>query len=338
MKKSNHRIPFMASVLLVAAMLLSACGTASSSASPSGAASSQPSASAASKSDIKVAYICKNTVDAFHQTVNAAAKKSLDDLVAKGTIKSWQLYDGQTDPATQVTLLDTAITNGANFVIFLPAESAGSDPVVTKCAQEKIPCIVVNSKTDSTDAKASAFVGSDDVLAGEMMGKYIAEKCPNGGMYLHMQGIIGNSAQISRGKGIANTLGADSKFKMAGEYACDWSADKAVSNATDAITTYGNKIVAIVCDNDDMSSAVQNYCNSIGRKDIFCIGVDGNAGPLGMVKAGTLGATILQDGASQVTTAVNMIPDVIAGKTVEKSTMIPFVLVNSANVDKYLKK
>ena len=335
MKKSVRSISVIASVLLIAAMLLSACSKAPATTT----ASAEPSAAAsASASTIKVAYICKNTVDAFHQTINTAAKEALDGLVADGSIESWQLYDGQTDPATQVTLLDTAITNGANFVIFLPAESAGSDPVVTKCAQENIPCIVVNSKTDSTDAKATAFVGSDDVFAGEMMGKYIQEKVANGGMYLHMQGVIGNSAQIDRGKGIANTLGADSKFKMAGEYACDWSADKAVSNATDAITTYGDKIVAIVCDNDDMSSAVQNYCNSIGRTDIFCIGVDGNAGPLGMVKAGTLGATVLQDGAAQVTTAIKMIPDVVAGKTVEKSTMVPFVLVTAENVDQYLKK
>jgi len=337
MKKSTHRVSLLVALSLAAVMLLSACGATSSSAAASSAPAASTASSAAATSDIQVAYICKNTVDAFHQTVNTAAKEALDALVSKGAIKSWQLYDGQTDPATQVTLLDTAITNGANFVIFLPAESAGSDPVVTKCAQEGIPCIVVNSKTDSTDAKATAFVGSDDVFAGEMMGKYIEEKVAAGGKYLHMQGVIGNSAQIDRGQGIANTLGKDSKFEMAGEYACDWSADKAVTNATDAITTYGDKIVAIVCDNDDMSSAVQNYCNSIGRTDIYCIGVDGNAGPLGMVKAGTLGATVLQDGASQVTTAINMIPDVTSGKQVEKTTMIPFVLVTKDNVDQYLK-
>lgn len=334
MKRITRRLSLLTAVFLAIALSLSACGSSSS--APSSSAPSSAS-SAPAGSDINVAYICKNTVDAFHQTINSAAKEALDALVSNGSIKSWQLYDGQTDPATQVTLLDTAITNGANFVIFLPAEAAGSDPVVTKCAEQGIPCIVVNSKTNSTDEKATAFVGSDDVFAGELMGKYIQEKCPNGGKYLHMQGIIGNSAQIDRGQGIANTLGADSKFEMVGEYACDWSADKAVTNATDAITTYGDQIVAIVCDNDDMSSAVQNYCNSIGRTDIFCIGVDGNAGPLGMVKAGTLGATVLQDGASQVTTAINMIPDVVAGKQVEKSTMIPFVLVTPENVDQYLK-
>ena len=56
-----------------------------------------------------------------------------------------------------------------------------------------------------------------------------------------------------------------------------------------------------------------------------------------MVKDGTLLATVLQDGAAQVTTAVSLIPDVIAGKTVEKSIMVPFTLVMSENVDQYLK-
>jgi ABC-type sugar transport system substrate-binding protein len=56
-----------------------------------------------------------------------------------------------------------------------------------------------------------------------------------------------------------------------------------------------------------------------------------------MVKDGTLRATVLQDGAAQVTTAISLIPDVIAGKTVEKSIMVPFTLVTSENVDKYLK-
>ena len=107
--------------------------------------------------------------------------------------------------------------------------------------------------------------------------------------------------------------------------------------ATDAINKNGADLKAIICDNDDMSSAVQAYCNSVERSDIVCIGVDGNKGPMTMVKQGTLKATILQDGAAQVKAGIALIPDIIAGKTVEKNIMIPFVLVDSTNVDTYLK-
>lgn len=94
---------------------------------------------------IRVAYIAKNTVDAFHATLNNAAKESLDALVEDGTISSWLLYDGQTDPITQVNLLGNALTSGANFVIFLPAEAEGSAPVVSRCAEEGIPIFSLKS-------------------------------------------------------------------------------------------------------------------------------------------------------------------------------------------------
>lgn len=287
--------------------------------------------------EINVAYIAKNTVDAFHATLNGAAKPALDALVADGTIASWQLYDGLTDPITQVNLIEDAINNGANFVIMLPAESEGSAPVVTRCAEAGIPIVIVNSMTNNTEELALAFVGSDDVEAGEIMANYVIEKVPDGGKYAHMMGIVGNSAQIQRGQGIANIMGANDKWESVGDFTADWSADKAVQFATDVLTQHGDEIKAIICDNDDMSSAVQAYCNSIGRTDIVCIGVDGNAGPLQMVKDGTLGATVLQDGAAQVETAIALIKDYLAGKTIEKKIMVPFTLVTSENVDNYLK-
>ena len=326
---------------LVMVMSFAACATSAPAATATEEATTAPAAAAteapAAAPEIHVAYIAKNTVDAFHATLNGAAKVALDAMVADGTIADWQLYDGQTDPIIQTNLIEDAINNGANFVILLPAEAEGSAPVVSRCAEAGIPIIVVNSMTNNTTDLATAFVGSNDVQAGEMMAQFVLDKVPDGGKYAHMMGIVGNSAQIQRGEGIANIMGAQNTWSSVGDFAADWSADKAVSFATDVLTQYGDEIKAIICDNDDMSSAVQAYCNSVGRTDIVCIGVDGNAGPLQMVKDGTLLATVLQDGAAQVTTAVSLIPDVIAGKTVEKSIMVPFTLVTSENVDQYLK-
>ncbi len=294
---------------------------------------------AEAKSDFKIAYIAKNTVDIFHARVNAAAKEALDGLVAKGEIGSWNLYDGLTDPVTQVNLIEDAINMGADLVIVLPAEAAGSAPVITRCAEEKIPCIVVNSRTVNTNELATAYVGSDDVQAGEMMAKFIQEKLPNGGGYAHLQGVIGNSAQIERGIGMHNVLDKDKKWTLLGgaEQTAEWQAEKAIKFAEDWLAKYGKELNAIICDNDDMSSAVQAVMNSAGRKDIVCIGVDGNKGPMTMVKNGELLATIYQDGSGQVTKAIELANQVLHGQKVAKETMIDFVLITKDNVDKYLK-
>jgi ABC-type sugar transport system substrate-binding protein len=100
---------------------------------------------------------------------------------------------------------------------------------------------------------------------------------------------------------------------------------------------YGDELVAIICDNDDMSSAAQKACDENGRSDVVCVGVDGNTNPLQMVKDGEMGATVLQDGPGQVAGAIEMIKTCLAGETPEKEIAIPFVLVTIDNVDEYLK-
>lgn len=287
---------------------------------------------------IIVGYISKNTVDVFHAGINSAAEEKLNQLVKDGVIDEWTgILDGNTDAAKQCDLASDCINYPCDYVIILPAESAASDPAVTSMNDAGIGVVVVNSATDSTESAAMAFAGSDDVFAGELMGKYVMEQLTDGGIFIHCQGIIGNSAQIQRGEGIEKTIGADSKWKKAADIPCDWDASKAVNAVEDYLSQYGKDLKAVICDNDDMSSAAQATCNAKGREDIVCIGVDGNAGPLGMVKDGTLRSTVLQDGAGQVVAGIESIVADVQGKPVEKNYVIPFVLVTKENVDEYLK-
>lgn len=310
-------------------------------AAPAGDTAAPAGDTAAPAEEIIVAYMAKNTVDAFHATMNKKAGDIFDQWKSEGLIADWQLYDATTDPAMQISLLEDAISNGANMVALQPCEQAGSDPVVTRCNELGIPIVVINSYTDSTMELASGFAFSDDYDAGAMMADYVMSKIPEGGKFAHMMGVVGSSAQILRGQGVADKMNADSGWENVGDYAAEWLAEKAVAFATDVITQYGDELKAIVCDNDDMSSAVQAYCNSIGREDIVCIGVDGNKGPLTMVKEGKLGATVFQDGAGQVEYALNTImKSIITGKTDGvnmKKDDIPFILVTKDNVDQYLQ-
>lgn len=347
MKKLTAVLLFLAMVLGLGACASGVKPTAPETTAASGGTAAQTSAAESSGTDaaapaeeIHVAYMAKNTIDAFAGTMNRKAGEILDQMVSEGLIQDWQLYDANTDPAQQVSLLQDAITNGANFVLLQPCEGAGSDPIVTTCAEKNIPVIVINSYTTSTMDQASGYAGSDDVQAGEMMADYVISQIPDGGKYAHIMGVVGNSAQIDRGTGITNKMNQSTGWECVGDYPAEWLAEKAIGFATDAITQHGDDLKAIVCDNDDMSSAVQAYCNSIGREDIVCIGVDGNEGPLTMVKEGTLRATILQDGAGQVDYALNTIMRaIITGETdgVEMfNTSIPFVLITKDNVDQYL--
>ena len=287
---------------------------------------------------IVVGYISKNIVDPFHAPINDYAEETFEAMIANGEIDDWTgVLDGETDPNKQIDRASDCISKNCDYVIILPAEAAASDTAVTQMADAGIKVIVVNSKTTSTDDVALGYVGPDDVEAGRMLANWVIENKPEGGKYIHCQGVIGNSAQIQRGEGMAEVMADHPEFEMVGESACEWQADKAANAASDAISKYGDELVAVICDNDDMSSAAQKTCNDAGRSDIVCVGVDGNQNPLQMVKDGEMGATVLQDGPGQVGGAVTMIKACLAGETPEKEIMVPFVLVTKDNVDEYLK-
>ena len=287
---------------------------------------------------IIVGYISKNLTDPFHAPINAYAQERMDAEVAAGTFTEWTgILDGNTDGPRQCDLAQDCINQGCDYVIILPCEAVASAPGVKAMADAGIKVVVVNSKTDNTDELAMCYCGSDDVFAGELMAKYVSEKLPEGGKYLHLQGVIGNSAQIQRGEGILNVLGGNDAWECVADVPCDWAADKATNAAQDFLAQFGDELVAIIADNDDMSSAAQRYCNGQGRTDMVCIGVDGNQGPLQMVKNGELGATVLQDGVGQITAGIDAIVKDINGETVDKLYDVPFVLVTAENVDQYLQ-
>lgn len=288
---------------------------------------------------IIVGYISKNLTDPFHGPINEYAKTTFDGLVADGTIDEWTgILDGNTDAPTQINCAQDCIAKKCDFVIILPAEAEASDPAVVQMSEAGINVVVVNSKTTSTDDLALAYCGSDDVYAGTLLGQWVLDNCPEGGKYIHCNGILGNSAQIQRTEGMHKVLDPHPEFEMVADEDTQWKGDLAANAATNAIAKYGDELVAVICDNDDMSSAAQSACNAAGRSDIICVGVDGNQTPLEMIKAGELGATVLQDGVGQMTAAVKVITDMVAGTApASKEVMVDFVLVTKDNVDEFLK-
>ncbi len=288
---------------------------------------------------IIVGYISKNLVDPFHITMNEYARERLDQLQKDGQIDKWTgILDGNTDAQTQIDLAASCIDEGCDFVMILPCEEEASDPAVVSMAEAGINVIVVNSDTLSTDKLALTFCGIDDVYAGELLGQWIIDHCPKGGKYLHCNGVLGNSAQIWRNKGIHNVLDSHKEFEMVGDEDTQWKGPLAAAAAENYIGMYGDELVAVVCDNDDMSSEAQAACNRMGREDIICIGVDGNQRPLEMIRDGELKGTILQDGKGQIGAGIDAIVQVIEEGKAPRKVMIPFVTVTQENVAEYLPK
>ncbi|HEY9575365.1 MAG TPA: substrate-binding domain-containing protein [Lachnospiraceae bacterium] len=283
-------------------------------------------------------YISKNLTDPFHAAINDYAQTTFDSMKKDGTIDDWTgILDGETDANKQIDRANDCIAKGCDYVVMLPAEAEASNPALVAMVDAGIKVIEVNSQTTDCDTLAMAYCGSDDVQAGEMLAEWIVKNCPDGGKYVHCTGILGNSAQVQRGEGIENIMKDHPEFEKVAEPDTQWDGNLAANATTDAIATYGQDLVAVICDNDGMSSSAQKAANNAGRKDIVCVGVDGIDVALQMVKEGTMLATVYQDGVAQLAAGIDIIKASVEGKEFDKKPDIPFVLVTSENIDKYYK-
>ncbi|MEA4907374.1 MAG: sugar ABC transporter substrate-binding protein [Chloroflexi bacterium] len=331
--KASNVVKFLL-VLVLLVPVLSACATPT--AAPATASNADEPAAT---SDIKIGILQKSRSDQYQILLNAAQEEALDELKAAGKIADYQMIDADTDVQKQLNSADDLIAMQVDVIVMSPVDAKGAAPIVDKANEAGIPIVIVNSKTSNVD-QATAFVGSDDVEAGEIMGNFIAEKLGGVGKaegnFLQLEGDIGNSAQIDRDQGLKNTIYKEPGVTVLESLTGRWLREEAMRITEDWLQKYP-EISAIAAENDNMAMGALNAVINAGRKDeIVIIGVDAIEDAKLSVKNGELDATVLQDANGQGQGSIDVAYKIVTGETYDKVTNIPFVLITQDNVDQYL--
>ncbi|MCD8351893.1 MAG: substrate-binding domain-containing protein [Planctomycetaceae bacterium] len=281
-----------------------------------------------------VGVLVKMYTDMYIVKMHEAMFRVLDEYVEQGIVAEYTALDANLDVLKQLNNADDLIAKKVDLIIMCPAESTGCAPIVDSANAAGIPIVVVNAKTDNVE-DATAFVGSDDVEAGRMMGDFIIEKKGPNATVLHLMGIIGNSATTNRGEGIMEAF-SKANINILDEQTGKWNRDEGMRITEDWIQRYP-KFDAIVSDNDEMAvGAVNALMISDRKKDVVVIGVDATDDALVSVKNGELDATILQDAVGQGEGAARVGIAILTGQPYEKNFLIPFTFIDQSNVDEFL--
>ena len=147
---------------------------------------------------------------------------------------------------------------------------------------------------------------------------------------------MGQSGQVGRMAGFEE-VGLLDYFDVVATQTANWKRDEAMALAEDWITTYGEDLKAIICENDDMGMGALSAAQAAGRDDIIIGGVDGLEDAVQAVKDGTYGVSVLQDSAGQGATGVDVAVAAAKGEEIAKDTRIPFRPITKDNVDAYLE-
>src|SRR5690606_7111745 len=245
------------------------------------------------------------------------------------------IVDADRSALKQVEQVDSFIAQKVDTIILNPCEVEASSPAVEKAKAAGIPIVNVNSETN---AVPDAFVGSDDVEAGRIAMRYIAEKLNGSGNVLIMHGYMGQAAQIQRDKGAKEIIEANPGLKLLAEQSAQWDRSKAMSLTENWIQSYGSQMNAIFAHNDEMGMGAIKALTEAGLKDkVIVVSIDAIPDALQAVKKGNLDATVFQNAVEQGGQALETALKLVRGESTESQVLIPFHLVTSDNIDEYLR-
>ncbi len=243
-------------------------------------------------------------------------------------------YEGNVDAEQQIADVRDMIAKKVDVIILNPLNAAKSNEAVQLAIGAGIPVVGINTIPD-TD-RLTTYVGSNDIQAGEIQMQYIAETLGGEGNIVILKGLLAQSSQIQRARGILNVLDKYPNIRVLEEETANWSRAEAYEFMKKWYAEHGSEIDAVVSHNDGMALGALDYMEEAGIR-VPIIGVDAIPDALQAVKDGKLTATVFQNATGQAKMAVNLAINIAQNGQVAKSYFIPYRLVTQENVDYFIK-
>ncbi len=278
----------------------------------------------------KIGYCSNNFNDTFQTYINKAAT----DYVTANADLSITQVDAQEDVIKQQDLINTFIAQGVDALIVVPVDTSAMAPI-TKAAQDaKIPICYVNRNpyAAGTLPEGVYYVGSQEIVAGQLQMEFVGEKIGGKGNVAILMGKLDNEGAIKRTEGNEDVIAKKyPDIKVLAKETGNWQRDQGMSITENWLTAYGDKLNAILANNDEMALGAVEALKAAGKK-IPVVGVDAIPDAKAAVKSGALDATVLQDAVGQGRGGVELIHSVLKGGTPEQLKWIPFVLITPENI------
>ena len=244
------------------------------------------------------------------------------------------VYSADSDPATQISQVESVLAQGIDGVMIDPASYDGVTTAIDDCLAANVPVITFHESVSAQD-KVASYVGINLGLIGESTMKQVVEDLGGKGKIAMMYGAMGNSAQIAITDGYNKILADYPDIEVVFDGSANWTQDEALELAENWLST-GKQVDAIVCNNDGMALGALQAVKSTGKVgEIKIYGNDGVAQVIDAIKASEITATIYTDAKGEAVKAIEVLKALVNGETVDPQYIIPPIVITAANVNDY---
>jgi len=247
------------------------------------------------------------------------------------------VQDAQEDVVKQQDQVNALIAKGVDALVVVPVDTSAMGAITDAATAAGIPLVYVNRNPfgEATPPEGVYYIGSKEVVAGELQGDALIKLMGETGGVAILMGKLDNEAAVKRTEGNKNVLSKVPGITILAEETGNWQRDQGMSLTENWLTAYGDKLNAILANNDEMALGAVQALQAAGRTDIMVLGVDAIPDAKTAVADGTLAGTVLQDLAGQGKTGMEIAFKVINGETPEQVTWIDFVSVTPENVAEF---
>jgi methyl-galactoside transport system substrate-binding protein len=225
--------------------------------------------------------------------------------------------DSQNAQPTQNDQVDQFISKGMKAIAINPVDRTAAGAIIDKAQAANVPVVFFNREPIAEDmAKWDRvyYVGAKAEESGTMQGEILAEywranpaadKNGDGKIqYIMLKGEPGHQdAELRTEFSVKAILAAGIQIEPLAEDTAMWDRPRAVEMMDAFYARFGDRIEAVLCNNDDMALGVIESLRNAGfftdGKYLPVVGVDATAPALQALSEGTLLGTVLNDARNQ---------------------------------------
>jgi ABC-type sugar transport system substrate-binding protein len=285
MKKINIFVLF----LLVAALLLGACTTATEAPTQAPAAAGESS----STGEQLVAYSQAELVNAWRVT----NQKDMENQAKSAGYKLVSI-DANQDPSKQLADVENMLAQKPACLIVSPLESKASAPVVDLANKANVPLVIIDRTIESTPGQGmyKTEITQSHVLSGKLLAEKTVELLtakygePKGSV-VHVQGLAGASPVIDANKGWDEVMAQYPNIQVVATSDAGFTKEGGLKVMEDFLQRFpAGQIDVVRSDYSDMTMGAIEAIKNAGRTELlgYVVGEGGHVKALEAVVAGEI--------------------------------------------------